>query len=180
MGTHESRPRRRVVDDPAHAHFVTFSCSGRRKLLNQDRCKRIVVSFLEETRREFDGLCMGFVIMPEHVHALLRFRTKGRLSKFKQEWKRRSSVGLSGYFERTRNPVLEFITIGEGQHQVWTPKQYDFDVYSRKKAVEKLHYMHENPVRRGLVKQAVDWPFSSARWYATGQTVGVKLTHVDE
>ena len=39
----ESRPRRRVIDDPQTAHFITFGCDRRRQLLNQDRCKRIVI-----------------------------------------------------------------------------------------------------------------------------------------
>ena len=60
--------RRRVFDDPGHAHFLTFSCAARRQLLNQDRCKRIVIHHLEAVRAEYDGLCFGFVIIPEHVH----------------------------------------------------------------------------------------------------------------
>ena len=63
----ELRPRRRVIDDPQTAHFITFSCDGRRKLLNQDRCKRIVIHFLEGVRAECDGLCLGFVIMRERL-----------------------------------------------------------------------------------------------------------------
>jgi putative transposase len=173
-------PRRRVYDEPGHAHYVTFSCAGRRQLLNQDRCKRIVIHFLEECRRDLAGICLGFVVMPEHVHVLVRFRQTGSLSLFKQEWKRRSSVKLVDYFTRQRNPVLSYITRADGTHRVWTPKQYDFNVYSRKKAVEKLNYMHENPRRRGLVTRAEDWPYSSARWYAYRKSVGVTLTHIDD
>ena len=176
----ENKPRRRVYDDEGHSHFITFGCVGRRKLLNQDRCKRIVISKLESVRKAYAGICFGFVIMPEHVHALIRFPETGALSLFKQEWKRQSSLALVTYFEASGNPVLEYLTDESGCHHIWTPKQHDFNVYSRKKAVEKLNYMHNNPVDRGLVTTPVEWRYSSARWYELGQSVGVKITHLDE
>lgn len=178
--TRESRPRRRVIDDPQTAHFITFGCDRRRQLLNQDRCKRIVIHYLEEVRAEYDGLCLGFVIMPDHVHLLIRFRERGRLSLFKQEWKRRSSVALVAYFQKSHNPILKFLTFPDGSHRVWTPKQHDFNVFSHHKAWEKLNYMHQNPVKRQLAATPEAWPFSSARWYSARKTVGVTMTHLDE
>ena len=172
--------RRRVFDDPGHAHFLTFSCAARRKLLNQDRCKRIVIHHLEAVRAEYDGLCFGFVIMPEHVHALVRFQETGQLSLLKQEWKRRSSIGLLDYFERSGSPLVQYLTQTDGTHRVWTPKQYDFNVFTHGKAWEKLNYMHDNPVKRGLVSKPEEWAFSSARWYLNHQSVGVGLTHLEE
>ena len=176
----ERKPRRRVIDDPDTAHFITFSCDRRRKLLNQDRCKRIVIHYLEELRAEYGGLCLGFVIMPEHIHVLIRFRERGKLIPFKQEWKRRSSLALIDYFTKAKNPVLEFLTREDGTHRVWTPKQYDFNVRSHSKAWEKLNYMHQNPVKRELAPTAEAWQFSSARWYAARKSVGVTLSHIDE
>ncbi len=176
----ERRPRRRVYDEEGHSHYLTFSCCGRRKLLNQDRCKRIVIHYLEECRAELDGLVFGFVIMPEHLHALVRLPQKGRLSLFKQEWKRRSSVALIRYLESCRSPLLKYLTAEDGSHAVWTPKQYDFNIWSRGKAVEKLDYIHDNPLRRELVQAPCDWAYSSARWYRDRRSVGVKLTHIDE
>jgi hypothetical protein len=48
---------------------------------------------------------------------------------------------------------------------VWQARFYDFVVYTRKKREEKLHYIHQNPVRRGLVLTPEQWPWSSARDY---------------
>ena len=42
----------------------------------------------------------------------------------------------------------------------WQPKYYPFNLYSEKKAKEKLDYMQLNPVRAGLVQQACDWRWS--------------------
>jgi REP-associated tyrosine transposase len=48
-------------------------------------------------------------------------------------------------------------------------RYYDFNVYSQPKIAEKLHYMHENPVGRGLVERPEQWEWSSFRAYACGE-----------
>ncbi len=58
---------------------------------------------------------------------------------------------------------------------VWQPKCYPFNLFSEKKALEKLAYMHSNPVRAGLVEHACQWRWSSARYYELGESVGVPL-----
>ena len=61
----------------------------------------------------------------------------------------------------------------------WQPKYYSFEIYGRQKLEEKLRYMHLNPERAGLVERAVDWRWSSARWYEWGRSVGVPIRWVD-
>jgi hypothetical protein len=52
---------------------------------------------------------------------------------------------------------------------------YPFNLYGEEKVREKLTYMHQNPVRAGLVAQPCDWAFSSARYYEQGRSVGVPI-----
>ena len=52
---------------------------------------------------------------------------------------------------------------------------YDFDVWSERKRVEKLRYLHRNPVRRGLVASPEDWAWSSFRHYLTGEEGVVEI-----
>jgi len=47
---------------------------------------------------------------------------------------------------------------------VWQRKGYDMNIWTAKKVEEKLNYMHNNPVKRGLVKEPGDWPWSSWRF----------------
>jgi len=42
----------------------------------------------------------------------------------------------------------------------WQPRYYDFNVFHEQKLVEKLDYMHQNPVQRGLVTRPEDWKWS--------------------
>ena len=49
--------------------------------------------------------------------------------------------------------------------RVWQRRGYDMNIWTPKKRDEKLNYMHNNPVKRGLVKHPGDWPWSSWRFY---------------
>ncbi|MGD1077098.1 MAG: hypothetical protein ABR881_02155 [Candidatus Sulfotelmatobacter sp.] len=57
----------------------------------------------------------------------------------------------------------------------WQSRCYDFNVWSERKFVEKLRYIHRNPVKRGLVARPEDWPWSSFLHYATGQAGVVEI-----
>ncbi len=56
-----------------------------------------------------------------------------------------------------------------GEDQFWQRRYYDFNVYNGEKRIEKLQYMHRNPVRRGPVTKPEEWPWSSFLRYATGK-----------
>jgi putative transposase len=51
---------------------------------------------------------------------------------------------------------------------LWQPRYYDFNVHSDAKRIEKLRYIHRNPVKRGLVRSLEDWAWSSFRHYVSG------------
>ena len=116
-----------------------------------------------------------FVIMPEHVHALVWLPKTGQLSSFMHSLKRRSSIGLRDWYrQNSPNYSADF---PEGD-RFWQPKYYAFEIYEQEKLMEKLQYMHENPVRAGLVAATTDWKWSSARWYEWHRSVGVPIQWV--
>lgn len=168
--------RRRIIDDELFAHFITFSVNRRRRLLDLAQPKRIVLGVFNYVIEKHVARCAGFVIMPDHVHALIWFPEPGQLSPFMHEWKRQSSLRIRAWYrENAANYVADF---GEGK-RFWQPKYFPFEIYTTRRAEEKLRYMHLNPVRAGLVERAVDWPWSSVRWYEQGRSVGVPVTRLD-
>ena len=94
--------------------------------------------------------------MPEHVHLLVSEPEEAELSTALQSLKQSVARTLA---LRAAEPF-------------WLPRYYDFNVRSERKRIEKLRYMHRNPVVRGLVAAPQDWQWSSFRHYATG-VVGV-------
>ena len=53
--------------------------------------------------------------------------------------------------------------------RMWQKRFYDFNVCTDRKRVEKLRYMHRNPVKRGLVQSPEEWEWSSFRTYLNGE-----------
>jgi len=140
-------------------HFVTFSCYRREALLGNPQARDTFVMTLERARRWYGFYVTGFVVMPEHMHLLLSEPERSNLAVALQMLKQIVSQELS---EHATNPF-------------WQPRYYDFNVYREKKLTETLDYLHENPVRRGLVTCPEDWTWSSARHYATGAECGVEI-----
>jgi putative transposase len=164
--------RKRTYDREGHAHFVTFSCYRRRRLLDHDRAKRVVLEVLNSQLALQAGRCAGFVVMPDHVHAVVWFPAPDQISHFMKQWKQRSSVHLKRLL---RSRLIHYAGAVDPSEPVWQPRYYDFNLYSESKLEEKLTYMHQNPVRAGLVVRPCEWPWSSARYYEHGRSVGVPV-----
>jgi len=61
----------------------------------------------------------------------------------------------------------------------WQARFYDFNVWTEKKRIEKLRYIHRNPVKRGLIQSQEQWPWSSFRWYSCGEVGPVRINDTD-
>src|SRR5271166_5421663 len=132
-------------------HFITFSCYRRQPLLASAQAKQLVERALERARQGYGFYVTGYVIMPEHVHLLVSEPERSTLARAVQAMKQSVARKL----------------IGQRKH-FWQARYYDFNVCTKRKRVEKLRYMHRNPVKRGLVGKPEDWPWSSFRHYLTG------------
>ena len=137
-------------------HFLTFSCHRRLPLLGTALACDLFERSLETMRIRYEFVVCGYVVMPEHVHLLLGEPGKAPLSKAIQALK------LSVSVQRHESPF-------------WQARYYDFNVHNEEKRIEKLRYIHRNPVKRGLVEKPEDWPWSSFRHYATGAEGTVEI-----
>jgi putative transposase len=150
-----------------HLHFITCSCYRRRPLLNAPRKRDAFLKILDETRTRYQFFLVGYVVMPEHIHLLMSEPKIGTPGTVMQVLKQRVSRALRKK-PRRRNPnQLELWGKVERRktRSFWQRRFYDFNVYTRKKRIEKLHYMHMNPVKRGLVADPKLWVWSSYRFF---------------
>jgi len=162
----------RVIQSERHVHFITFSCYKRRQYLKTTYARKIVLGHLGSALRRLEGVCVGFVLMPDHVHLLVWLPEPERLSRLLTAWKSESSAALKGYFAR-RFP--EYWMHVSDDDAIWQTRHYGFNIWTRSKVEEKLDYMHLNPVRAGLVTKATDWLTSSARWHIDRKPVGIAI-----
>jgi putative transposase len=105
----------------------------------------------------YDFDVMAYVVMPEHVHLLLGEPSAKPLST------------ALGVLKRSVSRKLK-------PKPLWLARYYDFNISTNEKLWEKLGYIHQNPVRRGLVERAEDYPWSSFRTYARLEQGRVGIT----
>jgi len=178
-------------------HFVTFSCYRRQPLLGNASRRDLFLRALEEVRRQYRFLVVGYVVMPEHVHLLVSEPERRNLSvvlkALKQAVARRAlgelrqeCQGRQGCPRQIGVPQTSRVCSSGRERpsgkrssasppdaalprSFWQARFYDFNVWSAKKLGEKLRYMHRNPVTRGLVASPEEWRWSSFRSYAFGE-----------
>lgn len=175
------RHLRRGFNDPGHAHEFTFSCYYGYKLLSKDRSREWFIDALDRARRIHDFLLFAYVIMPEHAHVLtLPQRWEYKTSDFLKSAKQGVSRRAMTFLENTRPEWLERLTQrqpgGKVERHFWQPGGgYDRNIVSQEAFLSAIRYIHANPVRRGLVKNPLDWEWSSARWWEGDRDVKLAM-----
>jgi putative transposase len=158
-------------------HVLTFSCYRRQALLENGARADLFLRILERVRRRYRLVVLGYVVMPEHVHLLVSEPQRNTLSTAIQALKLgfiRSHTGAPIPASCKRGERWGTQTGSSGQH-FWQARFYDFNVWTEKKRIEKLRYIHRNPVTRGLVDSPEKWRWSSFRFYRYGESGPVRI-----
>jgi len=137
-------------------HFLTFSSFRRQPYLSTVAAMELFEDALERVRLRYLLAVAGYVVMPEHVHLLVNEPGRGLLS-------------------RTVQALKLSVSMRSRERPFWQAHYYDFNVSSHQKFVEKLRYIHRNPVKRGLVIKPEEWLWSSFRHYQTGMHGTVEI-----
>jgi len=155
-------------------HFVTASCFRRQPLLDTAQRRDMFLSVLERMRRRYRFVVLGYAVMPEHFHVLLSEPRRDNLSAVMQ------AVKL-GFVRRLLTPgrALREASLRCGPDRIWQARFYDFNVWTESKRIEKLRYIHRNPVKRGLVSSPEQWKWSSFRFYLSGEPGLVRVNDTD-
>jgi putative transposase len=164
-----------------YLHFITTSCYQRRALLGNRQNRDLFLEVLEQVRRRYHFVIVGYVVMPEHVHLLFGEPERDNPSMVMQALKQ-------AFARRLLRKLRSQADLGQGQlwsaaleaGHIWQRRFYDFVVFSEKKRIEKLRYMHRNPVKRGLVLEPEQWAWSSFRHYANGERGSVLVNETQK
>jgi len=171
-------------------HYITCSCYKRQPVLGTASRRDLFLTVLERVRRRYRLVVIGYVVMPEHFHLLITEPQVGNPSVVMQALKlgfarrvlaelARSQVSKGA---RPGAPARSRVSKGArpgapapAANHIWQGRFYDFNVYTERKRVEKLRYIHRNPVERGLVTEPDQWLWSSFRWYLYGEVGPVRV-----
>ena len=157
--------KRLELTGPAMA-FVTTTVKDWNPIFSDSRFAIPTLKQLDETLTFHKVSLTAYVLMPSHLHVLLGFKNIEKLSEVIQSFKSLSSKRL-----RTHLPQKEFSVFYDGEKfQLWKPRFDDLIIWSEKQFRIKIDYIHNNPVKAGLVERAGDYTFSSARDWMDGVT----------
>jgi putative transposase len=127
---------------------------------------QVFLDGLQTIRDEYGIRLYGFVVMPEHVHLVLHPPDSIKLGLLVGRLKSKSAsriiaqqlVDLPGDCVRRKD--------GQQRQAFWQTRCYDHNCRTPETVIEKIRYCHNNPVKRGLVLEPGQWPWSSYNWYA--------------
>jgi putative transposase len=145
-------------------YFFTLVTHERRPILTTDLGRSALRAAIEEVRSSHPFQITAIVLLPEHLHMVLElplddtdYSTRLRLikSKFTRLW--REGGGSEGVITRSRHRSQE--------RGVWQRRFYEHTIRDERDLKRCIDYIHVNPLKHGLVKAVVDWPWSSSHRY---------------
>jgi len=122
----------------------------------------------------------AYVIMTNHIHLLAR-STNSDLSDVLRDFKRHTSKKIIESIEQGTESRRDWLLMifryaarkhsRNNEYQVWTHENHAEEIFSNKFIEQKILYIHDNPVRAGIVENPEDYLYSSARDYADKESL---------
>ena len=161
------RKRVKHYDEPGHAHLLTFSCFHQMPLLTNNLWRKWLSEAIDIAVDAQRFHLVAFVYMPEHVHVLV-WPTEEEYHTGKLLWsiKRPFSSRIKGGLQEQRSPLLGKLTVrerpGKSAFRFWQEGGgHDRNLVELDGLATVAEYIHNNPVRRGLVETPDKWKWSS-------------------
>ncbi len=159
-------------------HFVTWTLTEWLPIFLSDAYCRILTDSLGYCRREKGLLVHAYVIMPTHMHAVLSVRECFDLSDVLRDARKFTAKAIVQQLKKDDRTLFEWVFRDAAEksgrpgvsYQVWQEGTHPVVVESENFAIQKIEYLHSNPVRKGLIELSEHWRYSSAGFYAFERT----------
>lgn len=163
--------------------FFTATCLKWQNLLGEDRHQQIVMEGLQFLTTENRIWLYGSVLMPNHLHLLWRKQDAWVDKNIQQMFLKytaqqiKFSIKDSGKYEALEKYKS---TQHDREYHFWERRAYRATMHNRKVAEQKLDYIQCNPVKAGLCRAAMDYKYTSARYYELNEDNWGFITHYAE
>jgi len=163
---HPVRKRLRRREIPGGVRFITFSCHRRLPLLAHPAIRDLFARELDAARLVHGFELFAWVVMPEHVHLLVRPRRGAPLAAALRSMKTAVAKQVVARWRELRAGTLHEIRTDRGGARFWQKGGgFDRNVRDEAEFCREVRYTHRNPVERGLAARPEDWAWSSVRWW---------------
>lgn len=157
---------RKCFDIPGHAHELTFSTYRRMRVFNDPACAQLFLQSVENARVRHGFKLWAYVVMPEHVHLLICPKDESLICNLLRAIKQPASTRMLNHLKSSNPSLYGRLQVtnkrGGSERRFWQAGGgYDRNVFTGDAIEAMVHYIHQNPVRRALVEDPGDWPWSS-------------------
>ena len=162
------------IKDQEAVHYFTLQIVRWVDIFTRPVYKDIVIDSMKFCQKEKDLEIYAYVIMTNHIHIIAKsgiVDLSGTIRDFKK-FTSKKIIEKIQEIQESRDWMLDIFKFEAEKHkrntgyQLWTHENHAVYLYSNDFINEKIEYIHENPVRAGIVENAEDYLYSSARNYA--------------
>jgi REP element-mobilizing transposase RayT len=173
--------------NPAHLYFVTTTAVGRSPIFQRDVIKRIIVDSLYFMCSARNVDLYAFVIMPNHVHFLIRCSEIHPLKDMMRDFKANTARLITRQYQAERNSqALDFLAASvtrpdRQQFKIWEDGYIAKNIFSAEFLKQKMDYIHCNPLQShwSLIENPDEYIWSSARFYLMGEPALIPLSELE-
>jgi len=168
------------IKDQSALHYLTFQIVQWADIFTRQVYRDIIIDSFKYCRRHKGLEIYAYVIMSNHIHLLARSEEEdlsGTIRDFKRHTSNQIIELVQNKEESRREWLMMIFKYSANKHsrnekyQVWTHENHAEHIFSNKFIEQKIDYIHNNPVRAGLVENPEDYLYSSARCYADMESV---------
>jgi len=152
--------------------FITITNLNWLPILQNNYHKQIIIEGLSNRVTKKQVTIYGFVLMPNHMHLIWQLHDNIIKEHFQRDFLKFTARSILQFMRMHEDPLLESLKVSapDGQYQVWERNSLSIDIYSEKILLQKLNYIHNNPVhpKWRLSDFPENYKYSSASFYETG------------
>jgi len=136
-------------------------------LLKPDKFKEIVVNSLRFLVKENGIEVFAFVIMNNHIHIIWRLQNDAAKAKVQQSFMKFTSQKILQELRNNHQKVLTHFRVDakDRKYQIWERNSLSIEIHSDEVMKQKMNYIHQNPVKAGIVETETAYNYSSALHY---------------
>lgn len=170
------------IYDGTYLYFVTFTINNHIPLFTDAIYRDIVINSLKFSIENRSLRIFAYVIMSTHIHLIVfdaQFDNQ-RLQKTINEFRKFTGNALLKQIKKDDQSILEkFIETHrtDREHRIWAVGFHPIGIENEKMLVQKINYIHENPVKAGLTDNPLNWKYSSAKSWETGEEGPLPIHH---
>ena len=161
--------------------FITITNYNWVSVLKNDYHKDIIIEALKKRVDSNEVSIYAFVIMPNHMHLIWQLHDGINKPYFQRDFLKLTSRSLLCFMRMNNDSTLPQLEVRavDRKFQVWKRNSLSIDLYSEKVLVQKLYYIHQNPIKEKwkLAVYPEDYKYSSAGFYETGEDSFGIMTH---